>query len=98
MTKIKTLSYTQELADDMYGNMVECFQTGETVCGTLDPCVMELGTAFAELYPDLAGLTTVRVIDKFVSPWQSDTILEFSDRDITAEEYAQYEEYANGLE
>lgn len=98
MTKIKTLSYTQELADDVYGNMVECFQTGETVCGALDPAVLEVSETLGKKYPELAGLNMVRVIDQYASPWSSDTLFEFSTQEITPEEYARYEEFVDGLE
>ncbi len=91
---MKTLDYTPELFADIVDNQTDWHQTGETVCGAEDPAVINIGTEFGKKYPELAGLTVVRVIDRYVNPWKSDTLLEFSDREITATEYAQYEELA----
>lgn len=88
----KTVDYTRELFDDVMDNMVDYHQIGETVCGAEDPAVVSISEAFIDKYPEFKGFTTVRVIDQFVNPWKSDTVLEFSDRDITDAEYAQYEE------
>jgi len=50
-----------------------------------------LNAEFGERHPELAEYTVVRVIDVYVSPWKSDTLLEFSNRDLTDEEYKLYE-------
>lgn len=83
----ETLSYTQELFDDACECALDFFQIGWTVCGAEDPAVMTLSVGFGERHPELAGYSVVRVIDKYVSPWRSDTLLEFSNIEITDEEY-----------
>lgn len=93
-----TESYTPELYADICESMTDYFQTGWTVCGAEDPAVLRLGEEFVEKYPEFVDYTIVRVIDKYVSPWKSDTLLEFSNDDITEEEYALYEEIADGGE
>lgn len=87
----ETVSHTPELYADICESMADYFQTGWTVCGAEDPAVINLGQEFAEKHPGLAEYTVVRVIDKYVSPWHSDTLLEFSNDDITDEEYEHYE-------
>ena len=86
-----TVDYTEELFDDICDSALDYYQTGWTVCGAEDPAVITLGREFGEKHPELKEFTTVRVIDQYVSPWKSDTFLEFSDRPITDEEYALYE-------
>lgn len=85
-----------EYTSDMYGDIMDCMldyhQTGWTVCGAEDPAVITLSEEFGEIHPALAGYTVVRVIDKYVSPWKSDTFLEFSNDEMTDEEYRLYEE------
>lgn len=90
--QVEVVDYTPELYGDVCDNMLDYFQTGWTVCGAEDPAVISLGEEFGEKHPELAGYTTVRVIDRYVSPWKSDTLLEFSNSDITDEEYKLYEE------
>lgn len=94
----ETLSYTPELYADICASMADYFQTGWTVCGAEDPAVINLGQEFAEKHPELAKYTVVRVIDKYVSPWHSDTLLEFSNAEITDEEYLLYEEVMEDME
>ena len=86
-----TVDYTPELFDDICDSALDYFQTGWTVCGAEDPAVISLGAEFWGKHPELAGYTTVRVIDKYVSPWKSDTLLEFSNEEMTDEEYGLYE-------
>lgn len=85
------MNYTPELYADICDNILDYFQTGWTVCGAEDPAVITFSEELGEKHPELAGYTVVRVIDKYVSPWKSDTLLEFSNNDITDEEYALYE-------
>jgi hypothetical protein len=91
---MKTLTYTPELFADIMAEVLDYHQTGETVCGAEDPAVISLTNGFAVKHPELAGFGTVRVIDRYVNAWKSDTLLEFSNREITDEEYAQYDELA----
>jgi len=91
---MKTLDYTPELFADIVANQIDWHQLGETVCGAEDPAVIHVSYRLGRKYPELAGLTVVRVTERYVNPWKSDTIVEFSDREITDEEYAQYDELA----
>jgi hypothetical protein len=83
----KTIPYNKELFADVMANMLDYWQLGETVCGQEDPAVISIGTEFGDKHPEFKGLTFVRVIDRYVSPWKSDTFLEFSTRDISSAEY-----------
>jgi len=91
-----------EYTPDMYGDITDCMldyhQTGWTVCGAEDPAVITLSEAFGEIHPALAGYEVVRVIDKYVNPNKSDTLLEFSNRDMTDDEYERYEELMEEME
>jgi hypothetical protein len=84
--------YDADLFGDVMDSAVDYHQTGWTVCGAEDPAVITLGKEFGEMHPALAGYEVVRVIDKYVNPSKSDTLLEFSNRDMTDEEYRLYEE------
>lgn len=88
----KTLDYTPELYSDICDSFLDHHQIGWTVCGAQDPAVIHLGEAFAKQHPELAEYAVVRVIDKYLNAWNSATLLEFSNKDITDEEYALYEE------
>lgn len=93
-----TMDYTPELWDDIMVSgdyVLDYFQTGWTVCGAEDPAVIYLPESFDKKHPELAGYTVVRVIDKYVNPSKSDTLLEFSNRGITDEEYAQFDQIAD---
>lgn len=92
----KTVSYSEDLYSEIMDNMTDYHQTGETVCGAEDPAVITIGTGLGAERPELAGFGTVRVIDRFVNPWKSDTLLVFSNVEITAEEYADYEAFQKG--
>ena len=92
MSKTLTLKHTPELYADVMDAMTDSHPIGETVCGAEDPAVISVSEELGRKHPELAGMTTVRVIDKYVNPWKSDTLLEFSTREITDEEYARYEE------
>ena len=87
-----TLDYTPELFEEIMDSFSESCLTGYTVCGAQDPMVIELGDAFKDNHPELAEYSVVRVIDKYLNAWNSATLLEFSNQDITDEEYARYEE------
>lgn len=89
---MKELKYSQELYADIMAHAAEYFQTSETVCGAEDPAVIELLESFIRKHPELAGYSFVRVVDRYVSPWKSDTLLVFSNEGITPAEYAWYEE------
>lgn len=80
------LDYTKELFQDICEDMVGYHQTGYTVCGAEDPAVIVLGDRFGELHPELSEYSVVRVIDKYLNPWNSATLLEFSNRILTEEE------------
>ena len=90
--------YDRDLFDDICDTAVDYHQTGWTVCGAEDPGVIILGPGFGEIHPALAGYTVVRVIDKYVNANKSDTLLEFSNRDITDEEYLLYEGVMEDME
>lgn len=86
------LDYTTRLYDDILDFAIDYHQTGWTVCGAEDPAVVSLSEQFGEIHPELAEYPMVRIIDKYVGPNKSDTLLEFSDREMTDEEYQLYEE------
>jgi hypothetical protein len=88
MTKTLTVDYSPELFSDAMEFQTDYLLLGETVCGAEDPAVIWLGEDFSAKHPEFKGFTVVRVIDRYVSPWKSDTLLEFSNREATAEEYA----------
>lgn len=88
----KTVAYTPELFSDVMESQIDYVQTGWTVCGAEDPAVITLGDEFTQKHTEFTGFTVVRVIDRYVSPWKSDTLLEFSNRETTDEEYAASEE------
>lgn len=92
------LAYTEELYADICIDMLDYFQTGWTVCGAEDPAVILLSDEFGASRPELEEFTVVRVIDVYVSPWKSDTVLRFSTDEITDEEYRLYEEIVDGEE
>ena len=87
-----TVDYTPELYDKVMEHMIDYHMTGWTVCGAQDPAAAYLDDKFGELYPTLKEYSVVRVIDRFLNEWSSETLLEFSNQDITDEEYARYEE------
>lgn len=89
---MKTFDYTEELWGDIMDSFTEYHMTGYTVCGAEDPAVIYLGDGFKLKHPSLAEYSVVRVIDKYLNEWNSDTLLEFSNDDITDEELQQYEE------
>lgn len=88
----KTLDYSPELFAAVMEHMTDYYQLGETVCGAEDPAVIEVSDSLGKQYPELAGMPVVRVSETYVSPWRSDTLLEFSAREITPAEYALYTE------
>lgn len=92
------VSHSPELFGDILDNAVDYHQTGWTVCGAEDPAVIHLGPDFGKKHPALAEHSVVRVIDRYASPWHSDTLLEFSSNEITDEEYALYEEVMEDME
>jgi hypothetical protein len=87
------VDFTAELFDEVLANALCYYQTGETVCGAEDPAVISVGPELATSQPVLTGFEWVRVTERYVNPWKSDTFLEFSNREITAEEYAQYDSF-----
>lgn len=84
--------YDSDLLGDALDTSLDYVQLGWTVCGAEDPAFIALGKEFGEMHPALAGYEFVRVIDKYVNPNKSDTLLEFSNRDMTDEEFRLYEE------
>ena len=88
----ETLDYDSDLFGDVMKYAGDYYQTGWTVCGAEDPAVIMLSAEFGEKHPALAGYTTVRVIDRYVGPNKSDTLLEFSNQSMTDDEYRLYEE------
>jgi hypothetical protein len=88
----KTVDYSAELFEDILAFALDYSQTGETVCGAQDPAVIDLANGFAVKYPSLAGFAVVRVTERYVSAWKSDTFLEFSNLEMTEEERERYEE------
>ena len=94
----ETWAYTSDLFGDVMDSAVDYHQTGWTVCGAEDPAVISLGKEFGEKHPELAEYTVVRVIDIYVNPNKSDTLLEFSNEEMTFDEYALYEELIEEME
>ena len=83
----KTVDYTRELMDYIWDSFNESWLIGYTVCGAEDPMVIELGDEFIDSHPEFEEFTYVRVIDKYLNEWNSATLLEFSTRELTDEEY-----------
>lgn len=94
----ETWAYTSELFGDVMDGALDYFQTGWTVCGAEDPAVIYLPEGFGEKHPELAEYTVVRVIDQYVNPNKSDTLLEFSSEEMTDDEYALYNEIVEEME
>lgn len=90
----KTVPYSPELFQDVLAHQLDYWQLGETVCGAEDPAVITLDNDFSKDHPEFKGFTVCRVIDRYVSPWKSDTLLEFSNRDISSDEYQQSDDLA----
>lgn len=88
----KTLDYQGELWGDIMDNYADYFQTWWTVCGAQDPAVILLNEEFGKMYPSLAEYSVVRVIDRFLNEWNSETLLEFSNEEMTDAEYKLYED------
>jgi hypothetical protein len=88
----KTVDFTHELFVDVLKYTLDYMQTGETVCGAEDPAVLTVTDELAAKHPELAGYSVVRVTERYVNAWKSDTFLEFSNLEITAEERERYEE------
>lgn len=87
---MKTVDYTPELFAEVMENMADYHQIAETVCGAEDPAVITLREP-------VDGFTVVRVINRYVNPWKSDTFLEFSNREVSAGEYALNDELLDEL-
>lgn len=92
----KTVSYSEDLYSDVTDHMVDYHQLGETVCGAEDPAVITIVEGLGVDHPELEGFNTVRVTERYVNSGRSDTFLEFSNRDITDEEYALADIYLSG--
>jgi hypothetical protein len=90
----KTVDYSEDLYGKIMENMADYNQTGETVCGAQDPAVISLNEPLAE-FPEF---TMVRVVDRYINPWNSSTLLIFSNVAITDEEYTDYERFVYGGE
>lgn len=88
----KTIEYTPELYNDICEDFGDYMMMGYTVRGAQDPAFIYLGEGFGKKYPELAEFRYVRVIDRFLNSWNSETLLEFSNEDMTDAEYEQYEE------
>lgn len=87
-----TLEYNPELYGDIMDSFYDYFITGYTVCGAQDPAVIYLNNQFGRKHPSLAKYSVVRVINRFLNAWNSETLLEFSNKEITDKEYKWYEE------
>lgn len=87
-----TVDYTPELYEEIMDSFGESWLQGYTVCGQQDPAVIELGDHFIDTHPQFEDYTYVRVIDKFLNSWNSATLLEFSNHELTDEEYETYED------
>lgn len=85
------LDHTKELYNDICSNMLDYRQIGYTVCGSQDPAVIYLDDSFGEIYPELKKYRIVRVKEKFLNAWNSETFLEFSSDPMTNQEYDDYE-------
>lgn len=90
---MKTVDYTPELFTDVVLNMRDYYQMSETVCGAEDPAVIVLTKPVA----GFEEFTVVRVTNRFVSAWKSDTFLQFSNDGLTDDEYRQFEERLDEL-
>lgn len=90
--KSKTVDYSRELYADVMENMTDYHQTGWTVCGAADPAVIDIRNLSADKYPELTSYGVVRVIDRYVGPNKSETLLVFSNVEMTGDEYAAHEE------
>lgn len=97
----KTFDYNPEFYSDILDCMADFFLTGFTVCGAADPGIIYLSDRFGKMYPSLNNYSVVRVIDRFLNEWSSETLLEFSNEEMTDEEYKIYdqimEEQENGI-
>ena len=89
----KTVPYSEELYSAVMESMLDYWQLGETVCGAQDPAVITVSEELGKQYPEFKGLSVVRVIDSYVSPWKSETTLEFSNTEITGTEYQAADDY-----
>ena len=63
---MKTAEYTPELYGRVMERMLDYHQIGWTVCGAQDPAVISLAEP-------IDGYTMVRVRERYVSAWKSDT-------------------------
>ena len=88
----KTFDYNPEFYHDIMDCMADWYMTGYTVCGAQDMGVVYLNEEFGKMYPSLSKYSIVRVIDRFLNSWNSETLLEFSNEEITDAEYKLYEE------
>lgn len=95
---MKTVPFTHELFSDIVGDSDEYYQLGETVCGAEDPAVVTLSQRFRDDHPEYRDYTTVRIVDQYVGPNRSETLMEFSNTPITAKEYQYYEAIADEYE
>lgn len=87
----KLIEYTPELFNDICQDYDDYYQLGYTVCGAQDPAFIYLSEDFGKRNPRLAKYAYVRVIDRFLNSWSSETLLEFSNKGMTEEEYADYD-------
>lgn len=85
-----TVDYNRELFGHLMDNVGDYFTTNYTVCGAEDPAVIYINDV-GDKYTELKGYSVVRVIDRFLNSWSSETLLEFSNEDITDKEYEMYE-------
>lgn len=87
---METVDYTAELFAKVMENMADYYQMGETVCGAEDPAVITLRKP-------MDGFTVVRVVNRFVNPWKSDTFLQFSNDELTDAEQELFDEFIDEL-
>lgn len=90
---METVDYTAELFAKVMENMADYYQMGETVCGAEDPAVITL----TKPVEGFETFTVVRVTNRAVSAWKSDTFLQFSNDGLTDDEYRQFDELMDEL-
>ena len=89
--KAYTVPYTAELYQDICESYLDYHQTDWTVCGAQDPAVIHLGSQFAVKHPEWAPYAIVRIKERYLNAWNSATLLEFSNEEMTDQEYDDFE-------
>lgn len=80
---------------DIYHEAILCSNeviiTGYSVCAAQDPAVIVLGREFSEKYPQVSRYQFMRVINTPLNEWSTETVLEFSNEDVSDEEMRAYD-------